>query len=289
VNAQYVDVRNAAGEITRLAILPLVGSNVPGEARSTAITPPPVPEDRKTALVQGLDADTNLNIRRTPETGGEVLGRVSNGTVLDLVGLNEAEEWAFVIYRPESGGTVSGWVSVSYLKYQLNSQDITLDDLKVAVSKFTDLPLYEVVPDDRRGAIGAGTEGVSLPTPDPLKNAFVAEVKLDQGANLQLRRNPNVDAESLALIPSGTSVVADGRTDAADWLHVSFENQDGWISSRYVVLTYNGKLAQVEDIPVFFDATEATPVDGAAPAETTPAGDATAAPVEPTAVPTTGS
>ncbi len=293
VNAQFVDVRNASGEKVRLVDLPTVGKNIPGEARSTAITPPPVPEDRKTATVQGLDSATNLNIRRTPEKDGEVLGRVANGTVLDLVGLNEKEDWAFVIYRPDSGGTVSGWVSVSYLKYQLNSKDIPLEEFKIAVSKFTDLPLYEVVADDRRGAIGSGAvDTVTLPTPDPLKNAFVGEVKLDQGANLQLRRNPSVDAESLQLIASGTQIVITGRTeikaevDGGTWLRVTFEGTSGWVNARYIVITYNGKLSQADEIPVFLDTTTltATPVDGATAA---PVDAPTAAPVEPTAVPTT--
>jgi len=237
-----------------------------------------MPEDRKTTIVQGLDASTNLNIRRTPETTGEVLGRVGNGTVLDLVGLNEADEWAFVIYRPDSGGTVSGWVSVEYLKYQLNSKDIDLEDLKTYVSTFTDLPVYEVVEDERRGSIGSGVETITLPTPDPLKNAFVAEVKLDQGANLQLRRNPSVDAESLQLIPSGTQVVVTGRTEEADWLRVTFEGDEGWVSARYLFVTYNGAGVELEEIPVFVDAlaTEEAPTGG----ETVPV-----VPVEPTAVP----
>lgn len=281
VNAQFVDVRNARGEKVRLATLPLIGLNVPGEALSTSITPPPQPEDRMTATVQGLDADTNLNIRRTPETGGEVLGRVGNGTVLDLVGLNEAEEWAYVTYRPESGGTVSGWVSVEYLTYQLNSRDIELEELKTAISPFTDLPVYEVVPDDQRGTIGSGVETVSLPTPDPLKNAYVAEVVLDQGANLQLRRNPSVDAESLELIPSGTQIVVTARTEAADWLRVEFEDFEGWVSARYVFVTYNGNAVELEEIPVFIE-----PVDGSAtPADATPAApvESTPVPAEPTA------
>ena len=278
VNAQFVDVRNSRDEKVRLADLPVVGMNLPGEARSTSITPPPMPEDRKTTIVQGLDASTNLNIRRTPETTGEVLGRVGNGTVLDLVGLNEADEWAFVIYRPDSGGTVSGWVSVEYLKYQLNSKDIDLEDLKTYVSTFTDLPVYEVVEDERRGSIGSGVETITLPTPDPLKNAFVAEVKLDQGANLQLRRNPSVDAESLQLIPSGTQVVVTGRTEEADWLRVTFEGDEGWVSARYLFVTYNGAGVELEEIPVFVDAlaTEEAPTGG----ETVPV-----VPVEPTAVP----
>jgi uncharacterized protein YraI len=284
VNAQFVDVRNARGEKVKLASLPVIGLNVPGESRSTSITSPTQPEDRKTATVQGLDASTNLNIRRTPETSGEVLGRVGNGTVLDLVGLNEAEEWAYVTYRPESGGTVSGWVSVEYLKYQLNSKDIDLEALKAYISSFTYKPVYEVVPDDRRGSIGSGVETVTLPTADPLKNAFVAEVKLDQGANLQLRRNPSVDAESLQLIPSGTQIVVTARTEASDWLRVEFEGDEGWVSARYVFLTYNGNTAEIEDIPVFVDLTTegtATPAEGAAPAATTAPTES--APVVPTA------
>src|SRR5690606_10504442 len=54
-NAQYIDVRNPRGERMRLAELPLVAGNTPGEAIDTAVTPPPVPVNRVAAVVFNLD------------------------------------------------------------------------------------------------------------------------------------------------------------------------------------------------------------------------------------------
>jgi uncharacterized protein YraI len=265
VNSLYVDVRNGKNERMKLRDLPFVGRNIPGGAQATALTPPPIPEDRLNVVIIGLNAGANVNIRRTPQTDGEVLGRVPNGTVLDLIGLNETDEWAFISFSPSSGGTITGWVSTLFVEYQLNDKRITLEDLKLATGVYTKLPVFVVVPDDQRGAITGGASGVNLPTPDPLKDAFIAEVKLDQGANLQLRRTPDAAAESLNLVPAGTRLVITSRNSTGEWVNVSFEGETGWINSQYVVITYNGALVDVQEVPVEGAGTSATDV----PAEAT--------------------
>jgi uncharacterized protein YraI len=276
VNARYLDVRNQDGEIVRLRTLPPVGGNIPGETQATAITPPPIPEDQITAVIFNLNTGTNLNVRRTPETEGEVLARLPLGTTVEVIGFLEDDTWVFIRFRPAEGGEITGWVNALYTRYRLNNEDVDLEDLKLAVGQYTLLPLYEVIPADRRGAIGGGAATIALPTPDPLRDAYIAAVQLDPGANLQLRRTPDAASESLNLIPTGTRLIVESRDALGGWLKVTFEGETGWVNASFVTVTFNDRAVEIIEIPV--DAGVAPAV----PADSTPV---PAAPAEPTATP----
>jgi hypothetical protein len=248
VNAQFLDVRDPRGNLQRLADLPTVPSNQPGEARDTAVTPPPLPENVVIATVVGLDAGVNLQIRRTPETTGESLALVPNDTALELVGMieTEARDWAFVRYTAPDGSSVTGWVAARFLVYSFRGNSTDLETLDSQGR----LP---TVPPDRRGALGAGVAGPVAPTQDPLRNAVVGTISLDQGANLHLRRSPDANSESLALMPSGTQLLVTGRTDTNEWVEVEFEGQVGYTSARYVTLTFNGTPYDLNQVPITVD------------------------------------
>lgn len=278
-SALYVDIRNARGERIKLASLPTVPANQPGEVDNTAVTPPPVPQDRVAAIVFNLDPGINLNIRRTPDVNGEVLARVTNGTVMEFLGIKEDRQWVFVSYSPAEGGTVTGWVSATYIQYTYNSRLIDLDELE-------ERELLVTAPDDLRGEVGAGAAPIVVPTVDPVKDQYVAVVALDAGSNLNLRRNPNSSSEVLAQIPSGTQLLVTARTQDELWLQVTFEGTVGWIAAKtdvalFVRLTYNGKPVEISAVPVF---TGEVPVPGGTPS--VPGTPGTPVPGAPTAGPT---
>jgi len=249
VNALYVDVRNPRGDRQRLADLPLVAGNTPGEAVNTAMTPPPVPVDRVAVTVIGLDSGVNLNIRRTPETGGEVLARVPSGTVIEFLGITEDREWVYVSYNPAEGGNVTGWIDALYADYTFNTRRINLDEMGQR-------GLLVITPNTTRGDVTAGVPQAALPTVNPVRNAIIAEVALDPGANLNLRRRPDANAEVIIPLPSGTQVIVSGRTVDEKWLNVTFEDQEGWIAAKtdtavFVRLSLNGRPIQFAEVPVF--------------------------------------
>lgn len=258
VLAQYVEVRDGEGNLQRLAGLPTVPNNLPGEALDTELTPPPIPEDRVTAVVFNLNPDTRLNVRRTPTTAGEVLTRLPNDTVVEFIGFPEpaegetfdpdAVEWVFVSYTPAEGGVVTGWVSTLYVFYQWNGSDISIEELQQR-------DLIAFVDPERVGEISGATPQVNVPTPDPLEDAYVAEVLLDPGANLQFRRSPDAQSESLNLIPSGTQLVIEARTADSEWLRTTFEGEAGWVSAAFVLVRFNGAVVDIEEIPVEADTT----------------------------------
>ncbi|MBI5666553.1 MAG: DUF4397 domain-containing protein [Chloroflexi bacterium] len=251
VNAQFLSVSDAAGKPVRLASLPLIPMNQPGEAQNTGVTPPPVLVDRVAATVFNLDPGVNLNIRRVPSTDGEVLARVPNGTVMELLAVTEERDWAFVSYTPPEGGSITGWVNTLYVQYTLNGRPIDYEGMEAR-------NLLVISDGTERGEVTAGVAPVARPTTDPLRDAIVATVVLDAGSNLNLRRNPNADSEVLLQIPSGGQAVVTGRSGDGNWLQVTFEGAEGWIAARtetatFVRLTLNGKPVDVKDVPIVTD------------------------------------
>lgn len=250
VNAQFLDVRAPDGDPQRLADLDTIPRNRPGARQNTQITPPPVRRDFVVAEVFNLDPNVNLNIRRTPQTTGEVLARVSNGQELEFLGVGESGNWVFVGYEPPEGGRVTGWASQLYIRYTFNGAPINFEQMEARGLFLT------ADEETQRGVVSAGTPPLAQPTVDPLRDAFVATVVLDPTANLNLRRNPNVDAEVLARIPSGSQVVVFTRTPSGDWLEATFEGARGWIASQFVTLAFNGRPVELETIPVNTTITE---------------------------------
>lgn len=245
VNAFTLDVRNTKGERQRLADLPTVPRNQPGGASNTSVTSPTGQEPVSAkAVATGLDEGVNLNIRRTPETGGEVLLGVATGTELDLVGIGESGEWAFVSYAPESGGTVTGWVSTTYVNYQFNGTTVDVAEME------TRNLLQDVDEITLRGEIRAEA-GAATATTDPFRNQVTGTVGgLNPDANLNLRRTPNISAEVIARLPNGTKMVVISKTESLDWFEVEVEGETGWVSSLYVSLSYNGITYSIDDVPV---------------------------------------
>jgi uncharacterized protein YgiM (DUF1202 family) len=243
VNAQYLIVVDDEGVTARLADIDLIRQNESGEAIATAITPPSEPIDRVSVVVYNLDPGVQLNLRRTKGTDGEVIARVEVGTVMSFLGIDEDQEWAFVEYLSPDGGAITGWVSFQYVQVQLNGELSDLEEIED-----DDETLVVIMDNDERGEIRGNAERPSLPTPDPLEDAVVGEVYLDAGASLQLRRTPNVEGESLDLVPSGTRLIITGITRNEEWYKVTFEDVEGWVSSQYLVLSFNGEFIEIDEI-----------------------------------------
>lgn len=246
--AQYLDIVTPDGEAQRLADLPLIPASRIGEALNTDVTPPSEADNRVTVRVINLDPTANLNMRRTADTAGEILARVPAGTVLEVQGRTEDAEWVFASFAPPEGGEITGWLSSQYLQYELNGEIVTLEELE------SDAPLSIFDGIEQRGEIGANAPGIAQPTVDPQRDAFIATVLLDPGANLNLRRTPDVNAEVLAQIPSGTTLIIMGKTADDEWFETSFEGASGWVAVSFVSrVTFNGNAADLNEIPVTFD------------------------------------
>jgi len=101
----------------------------------------------------------------------------------------------------------------------------------------------EIVP----GGIRGNATQVALPT---AQGIVATVVLLDSGANLQLRRDPTVTAESLGLVPGNSQVDVLGRNGAGSWIQVRFNGNTGWVSSSFVKITRNGRAYAIKDLKI---------------------------------------
>ncbi|MCU0474952.1 MAG: DUF4397 domain-containing protein [Anaerolineae bacterium] len=248
VNTLYLDVRDPRGERQRLADLPSVPRNRAGTASGTVVTTPIPPENFARAVVFNLDAGVNLNIRRTPETGGEVLARVLSGTSMRLIGVGASGTWAFVEYEPAEGGTITGWAGTLYLRYEFRGKVQTVEELTAA-------SLIQAVDEATlRGTISADAPSLAQPTADPLRGVNVAQVVgLNPGVSLNVRRTPSTSAEVLANLPLGARVQVFSRTNTLDWVEVEFDGVRGWVSTTFLIFSFNERTVQLADIPLSTD------------------------------------
>ncbi|MFZ4827959.1 MAG: DUF4397 domain-containing protein [Phototrophicaceae bacterium] len=277
VSAQYLVVTNELGEIQRLADLPPVPSNVYGEVINTVVTPPSEAElSGVSGRVINLDPGINLHIRRTPSGQGESIGLLSNGTVVEFIGfivpagtnvdletLTEEEvqalvdqanlaPWIYVRYTTPQGAVVSGWVAYQYV-------DLYWEGVFINAYKMQEEELLSFVEDTEIGEMGAGAIAPIVPTLDPLRDAYIAEVVLDPGANLQFRRTPSIYGESLGLLSSGTQMVALGRTVDEQWIQIDYQGQTGWVSSTFIRIRRNNASASITELEILDVALEPTP------------------------------
>ena len=277
VSAQYLVVTDELGELQRLADLPTVPSNAYGEVVNTVVTPFVAAElSAVTGRVINLDPGINLHIRRTPSLQGESIGLLSNGTVVEFIGFivpagtnvdletltgEEVQAlvdqvnlapWIFIRYTAPQGAIVSGWVAYQYV-------DLYWEGAYINAYKMQEEELLSFVEDTEIGELGAGAVAPIVPTLDPLRDAYIAEVVLDPGANLQFRRTPSIYGESLGLLSSGTQMVALGRTVDEQWIQVEYQGQTGWVSSTFIRIRLNNLLASIAELEILDVELEPTP------------------------------
>lgn len=275
--ADFIDVRDPEGQRIDLKEIETTAGNVPGTASNTTFDQPDAPRSEVTVEATNLNPDANLNIRRIPNADGDVLGTMLTGEVADFVGINPNQDWIYVSFANTQGCTVEGWASAEFLTYRFNDAPVEVAEL-LDRGLFTVLEGVQQVPDP----VCTGAP-VSAAEPTPIKDAIVATVALDPGANLNLRRDPAEISTVLVQVPSGTQVIVNGRSSDANWLEVTYESPqgtfDGWIAARlqtsagtstFVLLTLNGATFALEDVPLAEGQLDVTPSATTAPATVQP-------------------
>ncbi len=245
--AQYVHITED-GKPVRLADLEPLRSDIPGTASgSTVAQPTAAPADAEFyAVVFNLNPDARLNIRRTPETIGEVLAGVGPGTILEPTGILEDLSWTFVTFRPEGGGTITGWVSTEFLQFVFRGKMA----LPTAgnIDEYLQRSVLLYADPTRRGEISpeAAAAAGATPTPAAQSEFYLLVFNLDPGANLNIRRTPDTLAEILAAVPSGTILEPVGILEDLSWTFVRYLPPQGgeitgWASTEFLQFAYRGR------------------------------------------------
>jgi hypothetical protein len=248
--AQYLDITingrlTRRDNITDLLALPQIPEDEFGVIESSAATPI-APDDKRTIGTVTTLVGTNAQLRRTPSVSGESLALVPSGGIVFILGKTEvpvtgevgqpkSPVWFNVQFDVE-GSSIIGWMSADFLVLttRYNGKPVDVKDVPV-------------ITDIQPGSIRGNATQVQ-PGAGPGITAVVTNILA--GANLQLRRLPDTNAESLALIPSGSEVEVLGRNGAGTWLEIKFNNITGWANANFLNVTRNGRIYPIKDLKV---------------------------------------
>lgn len=222
------------------------------------------------------DPGVNLKLREYPITDSKTLALVPSGTTLRVDGVKGPAQvagqptpsetatlsaegvriedlWVFVTWSFPDGGRITGWTKPQFL--------LITNERGRRVEKVEDIVAFPQIPENEFGTIDTGEA-----TPIALDDSrIIGTVNVDPGVNLQLRRTPGIDGESITLIPAGAELTVIEKTEIPSqgglvgepqstiWLFVRFQTDSGsvtgWVNSQFIVLTQRGKPVDIEDIP----------------------------------------
>ncbi len=177
--------------------------SVLGNADQLPIVASRTPQDntpvRATATPIHIQADSSLfitayrtvNVRSGPGTEYVSIGSLQTGNTADVTGKSNDGEWLRINYAGEDG-----WVAFFVVSLTGVLEEVAIVDVD----------------------------------PDAETEAPPTSVEVVTRYNINLRVTPVLNSPSLALIPFGTELQAEARSNiSASWLRVTFEGQTGWI------------------------------------------------------------
>ncbi|GIK64249.1 MAG: hypothetical protein BroJett018_20430 [Chloroflexota bacterium] len=292
-----VEATPVTTDATPVAVITTPPPLTPIATTPVAVTPPPVvsapPATQAFTGVVNLDSGVNLQCREYPTSAAFSLGLVPNGSTLILQGFagpidpedgqpntplepgafdnpelaqDFNEIWLNADWAAPQGGTIRCWVRADFLQITYKGRNIN------DIGKFfelVELGEIDAVPSNYPGG-AVDDSAIVVPPSETAPQLPIATVNVNPGVNLQLRRTPSIQAESLALVPGGTDLSVLSRTEitpgteigapqSPDWYFVQFATPDGsalitgWVSADFVILTFNGRAITAEDVPLAED------------------------------------
>jgi N-acetylmuramoyl-L-alanine amidase len=147
-----------------------------------------------------------VNVRAAPSTTAEIITTMERGDVVAVVGRsNEDSDWLQV-----EVGSLTGWVA-----YFVVSVD---GDLSVLPVIAVEIPLT------------------------PAATATQVTITVITRVNANLRTAPALNADIGATVPFGTRLIANGRNEAGNWLHVTYDDAQLWILVSLLNVLDNGSV-----------------------------------------------
>jgi hypothetical protein len=187
---------------TNLFIFLILLLALPAFAQNGDMSAPSSPEATPEITQEPLIGEAEVQvesafIRALPSLNSEEVASVFENERLEVVGRNADGLW-FLVRRPYRLYNL-GWMAVELLDYDFAPEFLPMLDYS------TDL---------------LGTSPIN---PDAMPVVLVAETNL--------RAEPDLGGEILAVIPLGAILPATGRDTDALWLYVNYRGIEGWINS----------------------------------------------------------
>jgi uncharacterized protein YraI len=252
--AAPAEVAQATAEPTAMPMTPEAGQ--PTEAVAPTVPPQPTAIPGLPIARIVLDPGANLQLRQLPDSQALSLGLAPSGSTLTVNGragaeilpdgvtpdpdatpfvdpvtqlgpgqdLDRESTWLNVTYATPDGGAITAWINALFVEVRTSAGER---------QRLADLPL---IPANQFGF--AQNTAVTPPVASvPVVTATVG--RLDEGVNLQIRRTPSDQGESLTLVAQGTAVELIGFNEAVTWAFVRYEAPEGrvtgWANRRYLI------------------------------------------------------
>jgi len=154
-----------------------------------------------------VTAYRRVNIRSGPGSEYISVGNLEAGSSADVTGRSKDNEWLRINF-----GSMSGWVA--FFVVSLTGSLENIDIVEASAGALTEEPqnILEIV----------------------------------TRYNTNLHEQPTLDSLILDIIPFKTTLQADGRSDESGaWLHVSYNDHDGWLLSALANIDGN-----ITDLPI---------------------------------------
>lgn len=189
-------------------LLPVVGA-VPTIEGFTIISTPTASINPAVLLDQQVYVTSfrRVNLRSGPDTEYERINTLRAGETAQVVGRAEDNQWLQVEYEGQAG-----WVA-----YFVVSVTGELENVPVVIAP-TRTPTPSATP----------TPTAIPPTETPVV------ILLTTRFNTNLRAEPSFTADVLGVVPYGTTLEVEARTDSAEWLQVFYEGETGWLVASLV-------------------------------------------------------
>jgi uncharacterized protein YgiM (DUF1202 family) len=213
------------------------------------------------AIITDANGDP-VNLRDEASLSGDVLDRVPEDSILDVLGGPVTASDGTVWYRVAYDGQ-TGYMSALYLSEYTGDGNGGSGDLGVITSDVNlrsgpstaDDVLMVLMPGDQVTLDGGIQNGfypvvASDGTYGWVYGAYVAVNGSASGTSartndaLNLREGPSTSSGVITVIPAGSSVTRTGGSDG-DWVTVDYNGMEGWVSGQY--LTTGGEAAVTTD------------------------------------------
>jgi uncharacterized protein YraI len=168
----------------------------------------------------------SLNLRYGPGSEYAIIAKLTRGTALSLLAIDNIPSNGLWVYARAADGT-EGWALSDYLDVRA---DLVLDALPVrAAPGDTGTPMQETT----EPAAPAEPETTTAQTTFPEGTGIPGLVT----NNVNMRTGPGTSYQVIMTVATNSTLLAKGRDAAIDWVFVSVGGQDGWIYYSYIQLT----------------------------------------------------
>ena len=246
-----------------------------GETAPTSGDPVTAPAGTTGSALTAVVQAVTLNVRQGPGTTFPVVGKLTQGGVVTVIGRNQAGDWWNVCCVP--GSETPGWVSA-----QFASPNFSADQAAA-------LPVVDGTTATAVATTAATTVATTTVATTRVTTTLVTTVTLIEGGiqgtadavTLNVRSGPGTDTPVIAKLKQGAAVTVLGRNQAGDWLQIcclAGAQPNGWASAQYISPAFDATELDVVDAAAVAPAPPETPA-----AAETPAPAATVSASEPSA------